>query len=102
MASRGLYEFRVVAIHSYSSNLLIYAKIFVSLPAHFAIAAGPVNPRNSDSVAQLKIMHCGVFFDHPSGNLVAQDQGFLYNSGELRPISISHVQIGMAYTASFD
>jgi hypothetical protein len=50
----------------------------------------------------LQIANGGTSPDNATGNLVAEDQGFLDNGSELRPISIGQMQIGVADTAGLD
>jgi hypothetical protein len=101
MACRRLDEFGIATIDVDSGNLLPPAKIFISFSAELAFAAGPVNPRYSNALADLQILHRRAFFDHNPGNFVAGDQSGLNDFGEVRPVPIDDVHIGMADTAGF-
>src|SRR6202011_519203 len=74
VAGGGLHELRIAPIDGNARDLLLRAKILVPLPAHFAVATTPVEPRHAHTVTDLKIAHGGIFLSHASGNLVAEDQ----------------------------
>src|SRR5580704_745751 len=72
--ARGCFdELSVSAIHGYTGNFLVAAKILVSFQAEFTFAAGPMHPRNSDAIADFQMTYAGAFFHHAAGNFVAED-----------------------------
>jgi hypothetical protein len=101
VAGRHFEKLREAAIHGYTCNLLFHAKVFVAFQAERALPAGPVNPRYSDPVTNLKLVDGGAFLNNVANNLMSEDQGFLGNGSKLRPIPIGKVQIGVADSASF-
>ncbi|PYX73565.1 MAG: hypothetical protein DMG78_08635 [Acidobacteria bacterium] len=101
MACRCFHEFGIATIDGDASDLLSPAEVFISFAAELAFAAGPVNPRYSDPLADLKILYRRALFDHDPGDLVAGNQWCFNNFRELRPVSIGDVDIRMANTAGF-
>src|ERR1700722_19744148 len=102
MARRYFHEFGIPAINGDAGDLLPPAKVFVSFAAELALAAGPVNPRHSNPIADFKVFDRRTFFDHYSGDFVAENQWRLDDLRKLRPVSIHDVHIGMANTAGLD
>jgi hypothetical protein len=93
MTRRSLHEFRVSAVHRNACDLLFNAEILVAFVAELASAASPMHPRNAYAVAHLQMIDRGAFFDDSTGNFVPENQGSLGDRNELRPISISNVQV---------
>ena len=101
VAGRHFEKLREAAVHSYTGYLLFQAKVFVAFHAERALPAGPVNPRYSDPLTNLELVDGGTFLNNVANNLMSEDQGFLSNRSQLRPIPIGKVQIGVADSASF-
>jgi hypothetical protein len=102
VACRRLYEFRVAAINAHPRDLLLRAEVFVSFTAHLTLATAPKNPRHANPVANFVIANRRAFLDDTPGNFVPEDQRFLDDLCELRPVTVSNVEIGMANAARFD
>jgi len=94
-----LHKLGEAAIHSYSSNLLSGAEILVSFPAEFALATGPVDPRQADTVADLEPLNSTAFLNHTASDFMPEDERHFRNRCELWPVSIRDMQIGMANAA---
>jgi hypothetical protein len=101
VSRRRLHKFGVTTVNSDTCDLLPAAQVFVSFAAKFALTAAPVNPGHADAIADLQIVHCRAFLHYVTGNFVAENQRSLHDSRQLCPISISHVQVGMAGTTGF-
>src|SRR6202050_1824508 len=101
VSCRRLHKFGVATVNGDTCDLLPAAQVFVSFAAKFALTAAPVNPGHADAIADLQIVHCRACLYYVTGNFVAENQRSLHDSRELCPISISHVQVGMAGTAGF-
>src|ERR1700674_5136717 len=101
VSCRRLHKFGVATVNGDTCDLLPAAQVFVSFAAKFALPAAPVNPGHADAIADLQIVHCRAFFHYVTGNFVAENQRFLHDSRQLCPISIRHVQVGMAGTTGF-
>src|SRR6516164_3731046 len=102
VARRGFQKLCEAPVHGHSRNLLPRTKVFIAFLAEGALTTGPVNPGYAGAVTNLQIANGGASPDNAAGDLVAEDQGFLDNGSELRPISIGQMQIGVADAAGLD
>src|ERR1039458_1255132 len=101
MTRRSLHEFCVSAVHGYAGNFLFDAEVLVAFTAEVAFAAGPVHPGNANAVADFQVIDGSAFLYDAAGDFVPEDQGFLGDGNDLRPIAISHVQIRVADATRF-
>src|ERR1700757_4143347 len=101
VSCRRLHKFRVATVNGDTCDLLPAAQVLVSFAAKFALTAAPVNPGHADAIADLQIVHRRAFLHYVTGNFVTENQRSLHDSRQLCPISISHVQVGMAGTTGF-
>ena len=101
MTRGSLHEFCVSAVHGYAGNFLFYAQVLVAFTAEIAFAAGPVHPRNANAVADFQVIDRGALFYHATRDFVPENQGFLGDGNDLRPIAIGHVQIRVADATRF-
>jgi hypothetical protein len=61
-----------------------------------------VDPRHTDSVADLQLPGCASFLNYPADNFMAENKRPLHDTGKLLPITAGHMQIGVAYAARLD
>src|SRR5580700_6545286 len=61
-----------------------------------------MDPRHADAVADLHTLHIGADLDNVSHHFMPEDERFLDDPSQLRPIAIRHVQIGVAHSANFN
>jgi hypothetical protein len=101
MTRGSLHELRVSAVHGDAGDLLFDAEILIAFAAELAFAASPMHPRNTYAVADLQVIDRGAFLYHATGDFVPEDQGFLRDRNELRPIPIRHMQVRVADAARF-
>src|SRR6202795_4128223 len=101
VSCRRLHKFGIDTVNRETCDLLSAAQVFVSFAAKFALPAAQVNPGHADAIAHLQIVHCRACLHYVTGNFVAENQRSLHDSRQLCPISISHVQVGMAGTTGF-
>jgi hypothetical protein len=94
-------KFRIASVDCDPRDLLTAAQVFVPLAAEFALAAGPVNPGYADAVANLQIPHRCAFLHHAACDFMTRDQWFLYDSGQLDPIAVRHMHVGVANATRF-
>src|SRR6516225_2006180 len=99
MRGRRLYEFCISAIDSYAGNFLTWTKILAAGLAEFTLPAAPVNPRHTDPILQLKVLYPTADLDHSASDFVPENQRPFNDSGELRPIAVSHMHVRMAGAA---
>ena len=104
VAGGSLGIFGISAIHHDARDALTHAQILVAFTAKLALPACPLYPRHADPVSDLDTfshaLHRGAPLHHAAYNLVPQNQGLLYDAGQLLPVAVSHVQIGMTDTAN--
>jgi hypothetical protein len=100
VAGWGLGKFCISAICHYSGDALPYTQILVTFPAKLTLPACPLDPRHSDAVAYFHTLDRRASFHHPAYDLMAQNQRFLYDAGQLRPVALSHVEVRMADAAN--
>src|SRR5579863_7683148 len=101
VSCRRLHKFGVATVNGDTCDLLPAAQVLVAFAAKFALTAGPVNPGHANAITDLQIVHRRAFLHYVTGNFVAENQRSLHDSRQLCPISISHVQVGMAGTTGF-
>src|SRR5580700_3749669 len=101
VSCRRLHKFGVATVNGDTCDLLPAAQVFVSFVAKFALSAAPVNPGHANAIADLQLVHCRAFLHDVPGNFVAENQRSLHDSRQLCPISIRHVQVGMAGSTGF-
>src|SRR5271156_4008311 len=101
MARRRLDEFGVATVHAHARDLLFSAEVFVALAAHFTFGAAPEDPGHPNAVTDLVIADGLAFFHHASGDFMPQDQRFLDDFRQLRPIAVREVPSRMAHSARF-
>ena len=80
---------------------LFQAEVFIPLAAEVTLVTGPVNPRDTHSVIDLQLANGRALLDHAPGNLVAKNERLLDDSGQLHPVRIGNMQIGVAHPAGF-
>jgi hypothetical protein len=100
VAGWGLGKFGISAIRRDAGDALTHTQILVAFAAKLTLPACPLDPRHSDALAYLYTLDCRASLYHPAYDLVAEDQRLLYNAGQLRPIAVGHVQIGMTDAAN--
>jgi hypothetical protein len=100
MTSGSFHEFSVAAIHGYAGDLLFNAEVLISLATELTFSTGPVNPRNANVVSEFQVIDGCAFFHDATCDFVPEDQWFLGDGNDLRPIALGHVQIRMADAAS--
>src|ERR1700722_14301784 len=100
MTRGGLHEFGVSAIDGYTGDLLFGTEDFIALAAELTFPTGPVNPGNANAVSDMQLMNDFAFFYDATCDFMPEDQWFLGDGNELRPIAVGHVQIRVADAAS--
>src|SRR5947207_9164901 len=88
-------ELRVAAVDRVAGKFCAIAKIFAVRSTINAVAVGPAEPWNADTVAHGKSFDTSTDLFDASGNLVAQDQWQLW----VRQFAIDNVKIGPANRA---
>jgi hypothetical protein len=101
VACWGLDQFCVSSVYRHPGNLLFDAKILIAFTAELALTAGPVHPRNANTVADFQVLDGFAFLHDATCDFVPRDQRLLGDANDLRPIAIGHVQIGMADATRF-
>src|ERR1700745_820728 len=91
MSRGGLYEFSVSPIHSYTGDLLFRTAIFISLAAELTFPTGPMHPRNANAISEFQVIDGCTFFYDAAGDLMPEDQRFLHDRNDLRPIATGNV-----------
>src|SRR5208337_1835791 len=100
MAGWSLGKFRIPAIDHDARDALTHAQILVAFLAKLTFPACPLDPGHSHPFANVHTLDSRASLHHPAYDLVPQNQRFLYNAGQLRPVALGHVQIGMTDTAN--
>src|SRR6185369_10922106 len=96
------HEFGIAAINHSPCNYLLLAKVLSPFAAHIALAAGPMHPRDADTVADFQVAYIFAFFDDAPDNFVTGNESLLYDFQEGSPVAFRDMQIGMAHAAGFD
>jgi hypothetical protein len=99
VAGRSLYKLCESSIHVDAGDLLGRTQIFVPFTALLTLAAGPMNPRHSDTVTRLEPMHRRVLLRDTADDFVARNKRPLHDVGKLGPIPVYHLQIGVTKPA---
>src|ERR1700722_3950591 len=102
MRSRRFHKFGVAAVHGHTGNLLTNAKVLVAFAAELTFSASPMVPGHADAVADLHIVRSRTHLNNRTDHFVPQDQRLLDDCGQLRPVAIRDVQIGVAHAANFN
>lgn len=100
--SGGFYELGISPIDADAGDFLTGAQIFVSRAAEFTFAAAPVDPRNPNMIADLKIAHGIAHLNDATRHFMAEYEGLLDDWRQLGPVAICHVNIGVADAACLD
>jgi hypothetical protein len=102
VAGARLHELGVAAVDGAAGDGLALAKIFPTIAAELALAAGGVNPGNAGTVADGEVADGGALLDYAADHFVAEDERELEVGIEDGPVAVGQVQIGVADAAGFD
>ena len=98
-------SFRVLSVSAVdhdAGDALADAEVLISFETKLAVAAGVLHPRDTDAVADGDTLNGGATLDYAADDLVAEDERLFYNAGELGPVAIGNVEIGVAHATDFD
>jgi hypothetical protein len=101
MSGRSANKFGESAIHTDPGNTLAGAQVLVALSARFTFATGPVDPGHSNSVAGPHPGDRSALVDDATYDFVSENEGLFDDWGELRPVTVGDVEIGVANSTSF-
>ena len=102
MAGRSLRKFRITSVDHDTRDALAHTQILIAFLAKLTLPAGPLQPGHAYPIANLDTLHLGSAFYHTADDFVSQNQWLLYDAGELRPIAIGQVEIGMTCARTTD
>src|SRR6202030_179641 len=83
-------------------NLLSNTKVLVAFAAKLTLSTSPMDPGHAYAIADLHTVHGRAGLHHRTDHFVPEDERFLDDPSQLRPVAIRDVQVGMAHAANFN